>query len=482
MGYRGRRAPRVTRPTHARSAARLAAATLSALLAGDAMAGDVPETLIRVAPGLASEAPEIRLAPDLAVRPLRSGFWLHASTDPDLGGANGLLAPLPAGGLLLVDTPWTDAQTERLLDWAAERGGVRRAVVTHAHGDRMGGAGALARRGVDMLAHRLTVAKVLAEGGGLQASALDLGPGEGKELEGFEVLYPGPGHTLDNVVVAFPESGIVHGGCLLKSADASGSGYVSEAFLADWPIAVATVAERYPDADVVIPGHGTVGGRAAFDRTAEIVSAAMLADRGGAAGTVHPDVPADPHARARWLIYLHGAIVEHQGRGAVSPDFGRYEYDGILAALAARGFQVIAEIRSPESASGFAKRVAAQVRRLREGGVPAERIVLLGASKGGGLAIEAANLVGHPGLSVVTLAGCGPAQQALAPALRGRLLAIRDEPDRFQPDCRPLLASARDLTSGRELVLHLGVDHGLVYRPLEEWVNAVEAWVRGAAP
>jgi glyoxylase-like metal-dependent hydrolase (beta-lactamase superfamily II) len=461
--------------------ARLAAATLSLLFAGSAMGGEAPEPLIRIAPGLGPQAPEVRLDPDLAVRPLRSGFWLHASTDPDLGAANGVLAPLPGGGLLLVDTPWTDAQTERLLAWAAEHGGVRRAVVTHAHGDRMGGAGTLARLRIEVFAHRLTVEKVRAEGGELEASPLDLAPGTGAELGGFEVFYPGSGHTLDNVVVAFPAAGVVHGGCLIKSAHASGSGYVSESFLADWPIAVERVAERYPEADVVVPGHGTVGGRAAFDRTVEIVAAALATDRSGSARTIHLDVPADPDLRARWLIYLHGAIVERQGREAVSPDFGRYEYDAILAELAGRGFEVIAELRPPESGAAFEERLVGQVRRLREAGVPAERILVLGASKGGGLALEAAARLGHPGLSYVTLAGCWQTQQPLAPALRGRLLAIRDEPDRFQPDCGPLLAAANGLSAGRELVLHLGVDHGLIYRPLTAWLDAVESWARGGS-
>lgn len=452
------------------------------LAASSLSAAEEPKArLIRIAPELAPEAAEIRLGDDLAVRPLREGFWLHASTHPTLGAANGLLAPLPEGGVLLVDTAWNDDQTERLLAWAeASVGGVREALVTHSHPDRMGGLGALRRHGIRALALDLTAAKARAEGHDAPDVLLTAGEGSTVDPRGFEVFYPGPGHTVDNVVVAFPAAGIVDGGCLVKSASAKSSGYAAEAFLAGWPAAIAAVESRYPEADVIVPGHGTVGGRAAFARTVEIAEAALAEDLKDGPGRIYDDVPAAPDAGARWLIYLHGAIVERQGRDAVSPDFGRYEYDAILEALAARGFQVVSEIRGEDAGSAFVDRVVEQVGRLRAAGVPAERITIVGASLGGFLALEAAARLGHPGLSVVVLAGCGPSLGALAPDLRGRVLSIYDAADRSDRSCQPLLATAAGLSAGREIVLHLGVGHGLLYRPRAEWLDPVRAWPRGA--
>ncbi|MGE0455667.1 MAG: subclass B1 metallo-beta-lactamase [Vicinamibacteria bacterium] len=436
---------------------------------------------LAIAPGLVADAPQTRLGDDLVVRPLRDGFWLHASASADGIDASGLLAPLRGGGVLLVDTPWTDAQTERLLDWAAERlGGVRDAIVTHSHADRMGGIAALRKRGVRALALDLTAAKAAAEG--LPIPDVLLRAAERVKLDprGFEAFYPGAGHTVDNLVVAFPEAGIVHGGCLLKSEDAQDQGYVAESMLGDWPAAVEAVAERYPKADVVVPGHGTVGGRAAFSRTLEIVRAARAAEAPRKGG-VHEAVPAAPDAKARWLFYLHGAIVEREGRKAVSPDFGPYEYDAILAALAARGFEVVSQVRTPGSGTAFVSRLVDEVGRLREAGVPAERIALAGASRGGALALEAAARLSHPGLSVVVISGCGPQTLANAPKLRGRVLSIRDEPDRFDPTCAPLFAAAAALSASREDVLHLGLDHGLLFRPRAEWLDPLERWTKGAS-
>ena len=76
--------------------------------------------------------------------------------------------------------------------------------------------------------------------------------------------------------------------------------------------------------------------------------------------------------RPRYLIYLHGRIVqEQQSARPQHPEFGYYELGKILDALRDRGFVVSGEIR-PRSASvsESADRVVAQVRRLLESGVP----------------------------------------------------------------------------------------------------------------
>jgi len=438
--------------------------------------------------GPASAAPPVptgeeALAPGVRVRPLRDGFWLHVTARASDGiESNGLFAPLAGGGVLLVDTAWDDAQTAKLLDFAARRlGGVRDAVVTHAHADRMGGVGALRQRGVRPLGLDLTAEKARAEGSPIPDVALRARERVLSDPRGFEVFYPGPGHTLDNVAVAFPAARLLAGGCLVKSA-ASGEGYVGEAFPPDWPAAIAALRERYPGYSLVVPGHGSPGPlEPAFARTETLAREVAAREERVTDGHVHVDVPAAPDPARRWLFYVHGRILELQGREATSPDFGRYEYDAILKAFAGRGFEVISEVRTAEGSAAFPVRLAEQVRRLRKAGVPAERITVVGASKGGFLTLAAAAELQHPGLSFVVLAGCGSESVALAPRLRGRVLSIYDERDRFRPSCRATFDAAPLLTSARELVLKLGHDHGLLYRPYPEWLEPAARWARGAS-
>ncbi|HWW93869.1 MAG TPA: subclass B3 metallo-beta-lactamase [Vicinamibacteria bacterium] len=224
-----------------------------------------------------------------------------------------------------------------------------------------------------------------------------------------------------------------------------------------------------------------VGYRTAVNRAEQVYLEQLERERGeaavgGPAGSVHADVPATIDPRARYVIYLHGRILEEQGRHAVSPDFGPYAYDAILAALAERGFTVISEVRNGESGLPFATRVAGQVRALLKAGVPVERVTLLGASKGGFLALAAAAELGEDGLNVVVLGSCGGASEGLAPRLRGRLLSIYDEVDRFHPSCRETFARAPQLKAAKEVVLKLGLDHGLLYTPRKEWLDPATGW------
>lgn len=195
-----------------------------------------------------------------------------------------------------------------------------------------------------------------------------------------------------------------------------------------------------------------------------------------AAGSIHADVPAPIDPKARYLFYLHGAIVEVQGRNAVSPDFGRYEYDAILDALAGRGFVVIGEVRSAGAGLDYAKKVAAQVRRLIAAGVPPGRITVVGASKGGYLAQLASAELGEDGVNFVVISGCNPGSLALAARLRGRFLSVYDEVDRFNPSCREALAAAARLREKKEVVLKLALGHGLLYKPRKEWLDLVAGW------
>lgn len=196
-----------------------------------------------------------------------------------------------------------------------------------------------------------------------------------------------------------------------------------------------------------------------------------------AAGEILGEAPAAPDPAARYLFYLHGRILEDQGRDAVSPDFGRYEYDAILKALAASGATVIGEVREKDAGEPFVRRLVAQVRRLRGAGVPARNIALVGASKGGLLALQAAAAIGERDLPVVVLAGCGRATVEIAARLKGRVLSIHDRADRYRPSCAATFAAALQLTESRETVLDLKLDHGLLYTPHDGWLRPTLEWI-----
>ena len=197
------------------------------------------------------------------------------------------------------------------------------------------------------------------------------------------------------------------------------------------------------------------------------------------ASAVLPQVPEHADAAARYLIYLHGAIIEEEGVRPTSPRFGVYEYRRILDTFAERGFVVISQARPRGTEVGaYAGQVASQVDSLIEQGVAPERVTVVGFSKGGAIAIRTSELLRNPRVNFVLLAACGNGMRTDPPRLVGRILSIHEASDDIGRSCR-------DLTGGsgspvrREIEIHVGGGHGAFYRPVAAWVDPVVEWASG---
>jgi hypothetical protein len=196
-------------------------------------------------------------------------------------------------------------------------------------------------------------------------------------------------------------------------------------------------------------------------------------------GAVLDRPPARIDAAARYVIYLHGRILEEKPRDPVDERFGIYAYDSILTALAASGAQVIAE-RRPAGTDfrAYGGQVAEQVRGLLAAGVPAERITVIGFSKGGGIAMIASALLANRRIGFVLLAPCGDWLLNRDDVnVRGRILSIYEASDELGTSCEPLFRQAGTPGEHREIRIATGAGHGAFFRPREEWVRPVLAWI-----
>jgi hypothetical protein len=194
----------------------------------------------------------------------------------------------------------------------------------------------------------------------------------------------------------------------------------------------------------------------------------------------------------KYLFYLHGKIIEDQGIPRPrSEKFGYYEYEKILATFRNRGFTVRSEIRPAKTeVRAYAEKVAGEVHRLLQAGVPPGHITVVGASKGGVIAIITSALLHNRDVNFVFLACCYEAAlknlQDTGMQVAGNILSIYDSTDDTGcGSCQGFFTSAlgKKLGSTKEIVLHMGLGHGILYRPLSEWVESVIAWVndKGAA-
>ena len=219
------------------------------------------------------------LGEDIRVRALEPNLWLVES-DADWNGhtisANGLIL-VSEEAVLLVDTPWTEEQTARLLDWVDEEIELptRHLIVTHAHNDRIGGIAEAHRRGITSYSYEGTVA--LAKEQEFEVpqitfeDRLELGFGD----ETVILLYPGPGHAPDNSVVWLEERGMLYGGCFIKDLGSRGLGYTGDADLEAWPGSLTRLGELVPGAVTVVPGHGKIGGVELIEHTRSLLESSQ---------------------------------------------------------------------------------------------------------------------------------------------------------------------------------------------------------------
>ncbi len=209
-----------------------------------------------------------------------------------------------------------------------------------------------------------------------------------------------------------------------------------------------------------------------------IVAALLMLAPAARAGGIHEKVPEAADPKARWAIYLHGRIVELQGRSAMHPDFGPYAHDAIVKAIAERGFEVVAEVRPASTTFEYSAKVAGQVRKRRAADVPASRIVVIGFSKGGALARRASALLGDAELRFVILAACPRKPEGLepwVPRMAGRMLSLYDASDELVGSCGPAFQKA-SAVKGEETVLTVGKRHGTFFEPRPEWLGPLAAF------
>lgn len=235
--------------------------------------------------GAQTTGAEVRSSPtgetapaEIKLRQLRPGVWIHTSYYTYPGGArlpaNGLVVR-DGDGLLLVDAAWGEGLTRALLDRIETelRLPVRRAVVTHSHYDRVAGVDVLEGRGVQVYAHSLTQRRTIGQGMPVPDTTLaELdAPGASVRLGSVEIFYPGPGHAPDNLMVWVPSERVLFGGCAVRAASSGSLGGVADADLDAWPEAIGRARSRYMEAEIIVPGHGDVGGPEVFDRTLSLL-------------------------------------------------------------------------------------------------------------------------------------------------------------------------------------------------------------------
>ena len=197
------------------------------------------------------------------------------------------------------------------------------------------------------------------------------------------------------------------------------------------------------------------------------------------------DFPKSIDPAKQYMFYLHGKIIEDQGIPAIDPVYGEYEYGAILQKLSGYGFVVMSEQRSKDTDSmEYARKIAGQVKTLLNAGVPAKNVTVVGASKGAGIAIYVSHFLENKEINFVIMAICNPDEVKYLKqnqiVLYGNIRSIYDSSDELAGSCQELFSfsEGRGISRYDEVVLNIGTGHGILYKPLDEWIIPLVQWAR----
>ena len=196
-------------------------------------------------------------------------------------------------------------------------------------------------------------------------------------------------------------------------------------------------------------------------------------------GEDHPQLQNKEEKRIRHIFYMHGRIIEEQGKDAYSEKFGKYELDSIVSSLRVDNSIVHCEVRRENVESiDYARFVSKQVDSLINSGVKPIDISIVGASKGAIIAANISTLNQHP-INYVLIAGNNNYQEENNDwKFHGQVLCIYDLSDSIAGKHYDYWEHKDNSTARfKQLEIRTNLGHGFLYKPMEIWMKPTKKWI-----
>jgi metallo-beta-lactamase class B len=214
----------------------------------------------------------IHIEEDLKLKLLTKNVWIHISKiNMEKWGtvsANGM-AIITNKLLIIIDTPWNDRQTRLLVEWFQKKYDIEgvQLIAGHYHQDNLGGLKWIHQNGFE--SHSIKRTQEICQMNGLPMPKNILSNTHKFDFQEIpiEVQFIGEGHTEDNICVYLPEQKILFGGCSVKALGNTSLGNIADANIKEWPATLREMKRVYPEAVIVIPGHGSEGNISLLDHT-----------------------------------------------------------------------------------------------------------------------------------------------------------------------------------------------------------------------
>lgn len=186
----------------------------------------------------------------------------------------------------------------------------------------------------------------------------------------------------------------------------------------------------------------------------------------------------------KYIFFLHNKFMEEHKLDEEHPKYGIVEYEKILHQLKDSSNIVLFEKRKPNTDPAvYALKIKKQIDRLIKKGIRAENIAVVGTSQGGYIAQYISYYQRNPALKFVFI-GASFKDDSLEKdtdfRLYGKILSITEKSDDGHI---PLSQQQRfiksDIKDFKEIELNTGLNHGFLFKALDEWIIPTKGWIYG---
>ena len=184
-------------------------------------------------------------------------------------------------------------------------------------------------------------------------------------------------------------------------------------------------------------------------------------------------------ARDKHIFYIHGRILEVQGKNAYSEHFGKYEFDNIVSALKVENSIVHDEVRNENvNPQEYAIYVSKQIDSLISKGVLPIDITVVGASKGAIITANISDVNINP-INYILLAGNHDYIEANNDwKFHGQVLCIYDLSDQIAGKNYDYWKNKENFTTKFEQIeIKTNLGHGFLFKPLSVWIEPAKKWI-----
>jgi hypothetical protein len=190
-----------------------------------------------------------------------------------------------------------------------------------------------------------------------------------------------------------------------------------------------------------------------------------------------------PNKDQRYIFFLHNKFVEENDLNTAHPEYGKAEYNEILASFRKDNFIVFSEKRKKNTnAADYAEKIVKQIKSLLKKGVSPNKITVIGTSKGGYIAQFVSTYLANPDVNFVFIGCFRDVDIEEIPDINfcGNILTIYEKSDIYGVSAvRRKETSKLKVNHFKEIELNTNLKHGFLYKALDEWIVPCKKWANG---